>query len=97
MKLIIVLFPLNNFSIIKLFSQQIEAVVSKDELQHLVVLCKSEVDSMGRITAGILRLFKLEETIGQAAMNQLTNLGTLVNRLPISKELYASVHSNCNF
>ncbi|XP_050367986.1 uncharacterized protein LOC126786257 [Argentina anserina] len=56
--------------------QPIEAVVSKDELQNLVVLCKSEVDSMGRITAGILRLFKLEETIGQAAMNQLTNLGS---------------------
>ncbi|XP_004294340.1 PREDICTED: uncharacterized protein LOC101295784 isoform X1 [Fragaria vesca subsp. vesca] len=56
--------------------QPIEAVVSKDELQHLVVLCKSEVDSMGRITAGILQLFKLEETIGQAAMNQLTNLGS---------------------
>ncbi|KAM5585755.1 hypothetical protein ABKV19_004923 [Rosa sericea] len=56
--------------------QPIEAVVSKDELQHLVSLCKSEVDSMGRITAGILRLFKLEETIGQAAMDQLTNLGS---------------------
>ncbi|PPD94093.1 hypothetical protein GOBAR_DD08866 [Gossypium barbadense] len=40
--------------------QQIEAVLTKDELQHLAFLCKSEVDSIGRLTAGILRLLKLE-------------------------------------
>ncbi|KAF3453529.1 hypothetical protein FNV43_RR03969 [Rhamnella rubrinervis] len=56
--------------------QPIEAMVTKDELQHLAVLCKSEVDSMGRITAGILRLLKLEGSIGQAAMDQLSNLGS---------------------
>ncbi|XP_062170745.1 uncharacterized protein LOC133876478 isoform X2 [Alnus glutinosa] len=56
--------------------QPIEAVVTKDELQHLAFLCKSEVDSMGRITAGILRLLKLEGSIGQAAMDQLSNLGS---------------------
>ncbi|PQQ16205.1 uncharacterized protein Pyn_17041 [Prunus yedoensis var. nudiflora] len=55
--------------------QPIEAVVTKDELQHLTFLCKSEVESMGRITAGILRLLKLEGSIGQAAMEQLSNLG----------------------
>ncbi|XP_052178315.1 uncharacterized protein LOC127792050 isoform X2 [Diospyros lotus] len=54
----------------------IEAVVTKDELQHLVVLCKSEVDSMGRIAAGILRVLKLEKSIGQAAITQLSNLGS---------------------
>ena len=53
------------------------AVVTKEELQHLALLCKSEVDSMGRITAGIIRLLKLEGSIGQAAMDQLNNLGTL--------------------
>ncbi|KAB2044833.1 hypothetical protein ERO13_D01G097266v2 [Gossypium hirsutum] len=41
--------------------QQIEAVLTKDELQHLAFLCKSEVDSIGRLTAGILRLLKLEK------------------------------------
>lgn len=56
---------------------QIEAIVTKDELQHLALLFKSEVDSMGRITVGILRLLKLEGSIGEAAMNQLSNLGML--------------------
>uniref|UniRef100_A0A2P2L8U0 Uncharacterized protein LOC105130181 isoform X1 n=1 Tax=Rhizophora mucronata TaxID=61149 RepID=A0A2P2L8U0_RHIMU len=56
--------------------QPIEAVVTKDELQHLVALCKSEVDAMGRITAGVLRILKLERSIGQAALDQLSNLGS---------------------
>ncbi|KAJ8747523.1 hypothetical protein K2173_009260 [Erythroxylum novogranatense] len=56
--------------------QPMEAVVTKDELQHLALLCKSEVDAMGRITAGILRLLKLEKALGRAAIDQLGNLGT---------------------
>ncbi|XP_011620325.1 uncharacterized protein LOC18425873 [Amborella trichopoda] len=48
----------------------IEAVATKDELEHLVLLCRLEVDSMGRIAAGILRVLKLEESIGQATINQ---------------------------
>lgn len=56
--------------------QPIEAVVTKEELQHLTSLCKSEVDSMGRIAAGILRVLKLEDSIGQAAIDQLSNLGS---------------------
>lgn len=59
------------------FISQIEAIVTKDELQHFAFLCKSEVDSMGRITAGILRVLKLEGSIGQAAIDQLSNLGML--------------------
>ncbi|PWA56832.1 hypothetical protein CTI12_AA415010 [Artemisia annua] len=54
----------------------VEAVVTKDELQHVAQLCKSEVDSMGRITAGVLRVLKLEGSVGQSAMNQLSNLGS---------------------
>ncbi|KAJ1441910.1 Vacuolar protein sorting-associated protein 13, N-terminal domain [Sesbania bispinosa] len=54
--------------------QPIEAVVTKDEVQHLTFLCKSEIDSMGRITAGILRLLKLEGSVGQSVMDQLGNL-----------------------
>nr|KJB34083.1 hypothetical protein B456_006G047200 [Gossypium raimondii] len=55
--------------------QLIEAVLTKDELQHLAFLCKSEVDSIGRLTAGILRLLKLEKSLGKEAMNKLSNLG----------------------
>lgn len=56
---------------------QIEIVVTKDELQHLTSLCKSELDSMGRITAGFLRLLKLEGSVGQSVMDQLGYLGML--------------------
>lgn len=54
----------------------IEAAVSRDELRHLAFLCKSEIDSMGRITAGVLRVLKLEDSVGHAAMDQLSNLGS---------------------
>ncbi|XP_020694269.1 uncharacterized protein LOC110108097 isoform X1 [Dendrobium catenatum] len=56
--------------------QPIEAVVSKDELEHLAALCRSEVDSMGRIAAGILRVLKLEDSIGLATIDQLSHLGS---------------------
>ncbi|XP_057414931.1 uncharacterized protein LOC130709560 isoform X2 [Lotus japonicus] len=54
--------------------QPIEAVVTRDELQHLTSLCKSELDSIGRITAGIIRLLKLEGSVGQSVIDQLGNL-----------------------
>ncbi|XP_071697173.1 uncharacterized protein [Rutidosis leptorrhynchoides] len=54
----------------------VEAIVTKDELQHIAELCKSEVDSMGRITAGVLRLLKLEGSVGQTTIDQLNNLGS---------------------
>ncbi|MED6196273.1 hypothetical protein PIB30_045921 [Stylosanthes scabra] len=57
--------------------QPIEVVVTRDEAQHLTFLCKSEVDSMGRIAAGILRLLKLEGSVGHSVMDQLGNLGKL--------------------
>ncbi|KAG8365037.1 hypothetical protein BUALT_Bualt18G0061300 [Buddleja alternifolia] len=56
--------------------EPIEAVVKKDELQYLAMLCKSEVDSIGRITAGVLRILKLEGSVGSAAISQLSNLGS---------------------
>ncbi|CAN4102772.1 unnamed protein product [Withania somnifera] len=56
--------------------QPIEAVVTKAELQYLAFLCKSEVESMGRIAAGILRVLKLETKIGPGAISQLSNLGS---------------------
>lgn len=48
--------------------------MTKDELQYLTALCKSEVDSLGRIAAGILQVLKLEGSVGQAGMHQLSNL-----------------------
>uniref|UniRef100_A0A7N0V5U2 Chorein N-terminal domain-containing protein n=2 Tax=Kalanchoe fedtschenkoi TaxID=63787 RepID=A0A7N0V5U2_KALFE len=54
----------------------IEAVMTKDELQYLTTLCKSEVDSLGRIAAGVLQVFKLEGTVGQAGIDQLGNLSS---------------------
>ncbi|VFR01283.1 unnamed protein product [Cuscuta campestris] len=56
--------------------EPIEAVVTKDELQYLTFLCHSEINSMGRITAGILRVLKLDGSVGQEAMSQLSNLGS---------------------
>ena len=53
---------------------QIEAVATK-ELEHLAMLCRSEADAMGRITAGILRLLKLDKSLGQGTIEQLRNLG----------------------
>ncbi|XP_010545568.1 PREDICTED: uncharacterized protein LOC104817894 [Tarenaya hassleriana] len=56
--------------------QPVEAVVTKDELQHLMSLYKSEVDAMGRIVAGVIRVLNLEGSVGQAALNHLSNLGS---------------------
>ncbi|KAL0311057.1 UNVERIFIED_CONTAM: hypothetical protein Sangu_2400400 [Sesamum angustifolium] len=57
-------------------NEPIEAIVKKDELQYLAFLFKSEVDSLGRIVAGVLRILKLEGSIGSAAISQLSNLGS---------------------
>lgn len=54
---------------------QIEAVATKEELEHLAILCRSEADAMGRIAAGILRLLKLDKSLGQGTIEQLRNLG----------------------
>nr|XP_043639619.1 uncharacterized protein LOC122610718 [Erigeron canadensis] len=55
---------------------QIEVIVRKDELQHVAHLCKLEIDSMGRIAVGILRLLNLDRSFGQAALDQLSRLGS---------------------
>lgn len=66
--------------------KQIEVVITKDEFQHLAFLCKSEIDSMGRITAGILRILKLEGTVGQSAIDQLSTLGMQSNAIMFCQE-----------
>lgn len=54
---------------------QIEAVATKEELEDLAILCRAEADAMGRIAAAILRLLKLEKSLGQGTIEQLRNLG----------------------
>jgi len=54
------------------------------------MLCRSEADAMGRITAGILRLLKLDKSLGQGTIEQLRNLG---RELPTSYLNYNSCHS----
>nr|GEV74475.1 hypothetical protein [Tanacetum cinerariifolium] len=56
--------------------QPIEIVVRKDELQHVTHLFKLEVDSMGQVAVGILRLLKLDKSVGQPALDQLRHLGS---------------------
>ncbi|WOL12184.1 hypothetical protein Cni_G20949 [Canna indica] len=56
--------------------EPIEAIATKEEIEHFVSLCRSEVDSMGRIAAGMLRLLKLDKSLGQGTMDQLANLGS---------------------
>ncbi|XP_031488429.1 uncharacterized protein LOC116256252 isoform X2 [Nymphaea colorata] len=56
--------------------EPIEAVATKEELEYLVLLCRSEFDAMGRIAAGILRVLKLEKSIGRSTIDQLSNLGS---------------------
>lgn len=58
---------------------QIEAVATKDEIEHLVELCRAEADSMGRITAAILKLLKLDKSLGQATLDQLSSIGIIFN------------------
>ncbi|KAE8732178.1 2-oxoglutarate-dependent dioxygenase [Hibiscus syriacus] len=55
--------------------QPIEAIIAKDEFEHLAFLCKTEVDSMGRLAAGILRMLKFEKSLGKYTINKLGNLG----------------------
>lgn len=56
--------------------EPIEAVATKEELEHLAMICRSEADAMGRITAGFLRLLKLDKSLGQGTIEQLRNLGS---------------------
>ncbi|KAF5796457.1 putative UHRF1-binding protein [Helianthus annuus] len=56
--------------------QPIEVVVSKEEIQRVSELCKMEINSFGRIAVGILQLLKLDGSVGQTALNRLSNLGS---------------------
>ncbi|KAI3717883.1 hypothetical protein L1987_69791 [Smallanthus sonchifolius] len=56
--------------------QPIEIIASKDEVQHVTQLCKLEISSLGRIAAGIMQLLKLDGSVGQTALNQISHPGS---------------------
>eukprot|EP00252_Welwitschia_mirabilis_P020494 TRINITY_DN5043_c0_g1_i2.p1 TRINITY_DN5043_c0_g1~~TRINITY_DN5043_c0_g1_i2.p1 ORF type:complete len:1276 (-),score=282.24 TRINITY_DN5043_c0_g1_i2:26-3853(-) len=53
----------------------VEVEATKEELDHLVLLSKSEIEAFSRIAVGILQVLHLHNSLGQAAINQLSNLG----------------------
>jgi hypothetical protein len=51
------------------------AAATKEEQEHLSTLFRSEADSLGRMTTGVLRLLDLDAPFVQAAVEQLGSLG----------------------
>lgn len=56
---------------------QIEVEATKEEVEYMVELFKSELESASRIVAGGLKLLQLHGTIGQSAIDQLSHFGKL--------------------
>lgn len=52
---------------------QVEIEATKSEVEFLIDLCKTEIESASRIAAGGLKLFNLP--IGQSAIEQLSSVG----------------------
>ncbi|XP_027910056.1 uncharacterized protein LOC114169213 isoform X2 [Vigna unguiculata] len=76
-----------------------EAIVTKEDVQNLTFLCKSEIDSVGRIISGVLRIFKLESSVGQYVIDRLGNLGSkdiVKNFCPEKPSIDGSVSSQQN-
>jgi hypothetical protein len=55
---------------------QVEVEATRREVDYMVELFKSEIESASRIAAGGLKLLQLQKTIGQSAIDQLTHFGT---------------------
>ncbi|XP_024515428.1 uncharacterized protein LOC112340731 [Selaginella moellendorffii] len=56
--------------------EPIEMDATKDELEFLVEIAKAEAEAASRITVGLLRLLQLQGSLGQAAIVQLSSLGS---------------------
>lgn len=56
--------------------EPVDIEATKGELDYLVLLSKSEVESLSRITAGILQVLQLQGSLGQATIDQLSNIGS---------------------
>ncbi|KAJ7541505.1 hypothetical protein O6H91_10G063200 [Diphasiastrum complanatum] len=57
-------------------TQPVEMEATKDEVENLVMLIKLEIEAASRIAAGILMLLELHGSLGQAAIEHLSNLGS---------------------
>jgi hypothetical protein len=57
------------------WGMQVEIEATKQEVEHMVELFKSEIESVSRIAAGGLKLLQLHGTIGQNAIDQLSYFG----------------------
>lgn len=57
---------------------QVEVEATRREVDYMVELFKSEIESASRIAAGGLKLLQLQKTIGQSAIDQLTHFGTQI-------------------
>ena len=53
-----------------------EVQATRHEVEYMVELFKSEIESASRIAAGGLKLLQLHKTIGVSAIDQLTHFGT---------------------
>jgi hypothetical protein len=56
--------------------ETVDIEATKEELDYLVLLSKSEFESLSRITAGILQVLQLQGSLGQATIDQLSNIGS---------------------
>ncbi|XP_057859236.2 uncharacterized protein LOC131068046 isoform X2 [Cryptomeria japonica] len=57
-------------------NEPVEVEATKEELEYLLLLSKSEIESLSRITAGVLQILQLQGSLGQAAINQLNNIAS---------------------
>lgn len=55
--------------------EPVEVGATRVEVEYMVELFKSEIESASRIAAGGLRLLQLHKTIGHSAIDQLTHFG----------------------
>lgn len=56
--------------------EPVDIEATKEELDYLVLLSKSEIESLSRITAGMLQVLQLQGSLGQATIDQLSNIGS---------------------
>ena len=48
---------------------------TKEEVEYLIETVRLEIEAASRIAAGLMQLLKLQNSIGQAAITQLSNIG----------------------
>ncbi|KAG0586203.1 hypothetical protein KC19_2G072000 [Ceratodon purpureus] len=56
--------------------EPVEVEATRREVEYMVELFKSEIESASRIAAGGLKLLQLQKTIGHSAIDQLTHFGS---------------------